>query len=379
MKKAIYSFSGDPITFGHIDIIKRAASTFDEVIVGIGSNPDKQYMFTLEERTEMAERSLDGIRNVTVKAFTGLLVDFAYEQDVHVIVKGVRNAQDFVYENMLHQLGASQKLGIDTYILFAKPELAHISSSGVKALQKENGFIQEYVPLYVKQAIEAKMAGQYIIGVTGEIGTGKSFLSKSFLELGEKHKIETHHIDLDVIGHQILEDLTEPQYVKIRSQIIGTFGNEIADPDGMINRKKLGQAVFNDAKALTKLNAFLKKPILVRLKRELYGKSGLIILNSALLIETGTVNVCNNNVILLECSKETQEERLLERGLTKAQIKRRLESQYSFLEKKKIIEIAINNDNHGRLWIVRNDGKLSEKSLMSTFKAVVSELKVVTK
>lgn len=376
MKKAIYAFSGDPITFGHIDIIKRAASTFDEVIVGIGSNPDKKYMFSLDERTDMAIHSLRDIRNVQVKAFSGLLVDFAYEQNVSVIVKGVRNSDDFAYENMLHQLGASQKQGIDTFILFARPELAHISSSAVKSLQKENGFIQEYVPLYVKQAIEAKMAGQYIIGVTGEIGSGKSFLSRMFCEIGRKLDIETHHIDLDVIGHQIQEELTEPKYLEIRRQIIDTFGQDIAEKDGMINRRKLGQVVFNSTGALEKLNAIMRKPILVRLKRELYGKSGLIILNSALLVETGTVNLCNNNVILLNCSKETLEKRLLERGLTKEQIRRRIDSQYSFPEKKKIFEKAIERDNHGKLWIINNDESMTDKSLTKTFKSVVKELRV---
>jgi len=376
MKKAIYAFSGDPITYGHIDIIKRAAGTFDEVIVGIGSNPDKSYMFTLDERREMAERSLAELKNVHVKAFTGLLVDFAYEQDISVIVKGVRNSDDFGYENILHQLGASQKQGIDTYILFARPELAHISSSAVKSLQKENGFIQDYVPLYVKQAIEAKMARQYILGVTGEIGTGKSFLSKSFTEIGEKLNIETHHIDLDSIGQQIQEELTDPQYLKVRRQIVDSFGSDIADPDGMINRKKLGQVVFNDSAALAKLNAIMKKPILVRLKRELYGKSGLIILNSALLIETGTVNLCNNNVLLMHCTKETQEKRLLERGLTKAQISRRLDSQYAFLEKKRIIELEIERENHGRLWVIKNDEKITDKFLTETFKSVINELRM---
>lgn len=374
MKKAIYVFSGDPITYGHIDIIKRAASTFDEIIVGIGSNPDKTYMFSLEERTLMAERAIDGISNVRVKSFNGLLVDFAYEQDVSVIVKGVRNSQDFAYENFLHQLGESQKLGIDTFILFARPELAHISSSAVKALQKDNGFIQGYVPLHVKQALEAKMAKQYIIGVTGEIGTGKSYLSKSFTECGLKLGIETHHIDLDAIGHQILEELTEPKYLKIREQLIDCFGKEVGDPSGMINRKKLGQVVFNDAAALSKLNSIMGKPILVRLKRELYGKSGLIILNAALLVETGTEQLCNNNVVLMQCSKSTQEQRLLSRGLTKPQIRRRLDSQYSFLEKKKIIENAITSNNHGRLWITNNNGRLNEKLITETLKSVMEEL-----
>jgi pantetheine-phosphate adenylyltransferase len=88
MKRAIYAFSGDPITFGHIDIVERAASVFDEVVVGIGVNPEKEYTFDLEERTEMARRSLSHLSNVKVVSFKGLLVDYAYENDIHVIIKG---------------------------------------------------------------------------------------------------------------------------------------------------------------------------------------------------------------------------------------------------------------------------------------------------
>jgi pantetheine-phosphate adenylyltransferase len=126
--KAIYAFSGDPITFGHIDIIERAAKVFTKVLVCIGSNPDKKYMFTLEQRLQMAQDALSSIKNVDVKSFSGLLVDFAFEQNISVIIKGVRNTTDFEYENTLHAVGESQKLGIETFILFAKPQLAHVSS-----------------------------------------------------------------------------------------------------------------------------------------------------------------------------------------------------------------------------------------------------------
>lgn len=124
MKRAIYAFSGDPITYGHINIIKRAANFFDEVVAGIGVNPSKSYMFTLEERTEMAQNALEGLRNVKVTSFEGLLVDYAYEQAIPVIIKGVRNAADFDYERALKEIGDSQRAGIETHILFAKPELA---------------------------------------------------------------------------------------------------------------------------------------------------------------------------------------------------------------------------------------------------------------
>ena len=95
MTRALYALSGDPITHGHLDIITRAAKAFDQLIVAIGVNRLKNYLFTLEEREEMARRSLVNLKNVKVMSFTGLLVDFAYENNVDVIVKGVRTNQDF--------------------------------------------------------------------------------------------------------------------------------------------------------------------------------------------------------------------------------------------------------------------------------------------
>jgi len=118
MTRALYALSGDPITHGHLDIIQRAAKAFDQLIVAIGINQLKNYLFSLEEREEMARRSLANLKNVKVSSFTGLLVDFAYENNVDVIVKGVRSNQDFEYEHNLHLMSESQRLGIDTFLLF---------------------------------------------------------------------------------------------------------------------------------------------------------------------------------------------------------------------------------------------------------------------
>lgn len=377
MRKALYAFSGDPITFGHIDIIARASASFDKVIVCIGENPDKEYMFSMAERMDMAKRSLVKFRNVEVISFDGLLVDYAYENGIDIIVKGVRNAADFNYENILHQVGESQKLGIDTHILFAKPELAHISSSTVKAIQKEQGLIHEYVPLYVKQCLEARMSGQYIIGVTGEIGAGKSYICRLFSELGKKHNIEVHDIELDHIGHQIMGELKEPRYEEVRKRIAEEFGRETMRADGTINRKILGEIVFNDQKALDKLNEIMEKPILLRLRKELHKRKGLIILNAALISEAEMAHLCNNNIVLVNADKDLQCTRLDSRGLSKEQIQRRLESQFDYKEKKRRLEASISKDNQGRLWLVDNSEKEGNDMMIErVFEEIIADLRI---
>lgn len=374
MKKAIYAFSGDPITYGHIDIIERASRAFDAVVVGIGVNPDKKYMFNLEERIEMAQSSLSKFRNVDVVSFQGLLVDYAYENGIGVIVKGVRNAADFDYENVLHQIGESQKLGVDTHILFARPELAHVSSSAVKGIQKEQGLIHEYVPLYVKQCLEARMSRQYIVGVTGEIGAGKSYVSQQFAEFGKHRGIEVHDIELDQIGHKILGELKQSKYDEVRQKIADTFGEHVRKEDGTIDRKSLGDIVFADSEALDRLNNIMETPLLVRLRRDLYGKQGLILFNAALIAKSDMSYLCNNNVVLVYADKQTQENRLASRGLSQEQVQRRLQSQFDYYGKKTSLQQAIDRDNQGNIWVVDNSEGKNE--IEATFDKVVSGLNV---
>ena len=368
MKSAIYAFSGDPITFGHIDIIKRAAAVFDRVVVAIGVNPAKKYLFSQEERTEMARRSLFDLKNVEVKSFSGMLVDFAYENNIDVIVKGVRSNRDFEYEMSLHNLGESQKLGIDTFILFARPSLAHISSGAVKEIQEGQGLIQDYVPAYVKQCVEAKLSDQYIVGLTGEIGSGKSYVGQKLVDLAKKNGLKAHNIELDDLAKQIQSDLKEDKYEIVRKQIIDVFGVEVSNSDGSINRKILGEIVFADQKKLSRLNELMETPILVRLRRELKNKKGLIILNAALLAEAKMSQLSNYNTILLSVDEKTQNQRLLDRDLSQEQIKRRLKSQYDFASKKKYLEVKISKNQQGKLWVFdnRNASELEIKKLLQS-------------
>lgn len=370
MKSAIYAFSGDPITHGHLDIIERAAKIFDRLVVAIGVNPAKSYLFSLEERTQMAKKSLLFLKNVEVMSFTGMLVDFAYENNIDVIVKGVRSSKDFEYEMSLHSLGESQQLGIDTFILFAKPSLAHISSSAVKDIQREQGLIQDYVPAYVKQCVEAKISSQYLVGLTGEIGSGKSYVGEKMLELARKKGLEAHNIELDHLSWQIQEDLQEEKYALVRKQITDLFGAEVAKADGSINRKVLGEIVFADQEKLKKLNEIMATPILVRLRRELKDKKGLIFLNAALLVEASMSQLVNYNMLLLSVSEKVQQERLLGRGLNQEQIQRRLQSQYNFLNKKKHLEDDIAKYGQGKLWILENDSA-KEQDIQKTLDSIL--------
>lgn len=383
MRTAIYAFSGDPITYGHINIVKRIWNVFDRVIVAIGENPDKKYTFKLAERKEMAKRCFSQIPNVEVVSFSNLLIDFAYEQGASVIIKGVRNSADFDYENILHSVGQSQKIGIDTHILFADPELAHISSSTAKAIAQHSGDLSEYVPLHVKQAIEERVCKQHIVGITGEIGSGKSHIGKLLTRYPHSTGGYTsvHNIELDHIAHDILCKLEEPAYQEVRREIedkigSGKVGCDIIEPNGFINRSVLGSIVFNNSVQLEKLNEIMIKPVMVRLRKEISGKKGIILVNCALLAEAHMLHICNNNVILIKVGKDTQKKRLMDRELTEKQIETRLACQCTYNRKKYMIEDRIRKSYHGKLWEIDNSSDINQEELYNLFDIIVGELDV---
>ena len=324
----------------------------------------------------MARKALGSISNATVVSFEGLLVDYAYEHAISVIIRGVRDAKDYDFEKLLRQVGGSQKLGIETILLPARRELDHVSSSAVKEVQKNQGLTYEYVPLHVKQALEERISGQYILGVTGESGTGKSYICNKFETFGAQTGIIVHNIELDHVGHSILENLAEPSYQKTREDIASVFGSRVVLPGGKINRKVLGELVFGDKQKLEQLNSIMHTPILVRLRRELFGKQGLLLLNAALFTESDMTYLCNNNMLLVTTDDPSQQRRLRARGLTPEQMKRRLESQYTTAQKQSWIEQKIREQRNGTLWTVQNNDSTTDTTLRTTFNAIVQKLGV---
>ena len=354
MKKAIYGFSGDPITLGHLALIERALAIFDELVVGIGVNPAKKYFFNLEERRQIAAAALRYLPQVQVIAFRGLLVDYAYEQNIGTVIRGIRNSEDLNYELMLHQVGESQRQGIDTIFFPAKQDLMHISSGAAKALQLEQGLIHEYVPLFAKQQLEERLSGQYLVAVTGEMGVGKSYLSQQLQRLGRERGMEVHVIEVDKIGHAILGQLEAPLYRKVRQAIGERFGPTLLDEDGFIDRPALGKIIFQHPDQLREFNQMIYQPLLLQLRRELYGKRGLLLLDTALISETGMNYLSNNNVILVEADRETQRQRLLQRGYQPPQITHRLSTQYTADRKRAYLLQGIRQSHHGQLWSFDN-------------------------
>ncbi len=146
MIRAIYPGSFDPVTLGHLDIIRRASRTVNELIVGVLNNGGKTPLFTAEERVEMLREVTKDIPNVKVMSFSGLLVDFAKHTDSTVVVRGLRAISDFDYELQMAQTNRKMNPHVDTMFLATSLEYAYLSSSTVKEVAFFDGDISEFVP-----------------------------------------------------------------------------------------------------------------------------------------------------------------------------------------------------------------------------------------
>ena len=153
MTTAIYPGSFDPVTVGHLDIIKRAAKLFDRVIVAVLVNVEKKPWFTIEERTELLKKAAAGIDNVEVSSFDGLLVDFAARQNASAIVKGLRAVSDFEYEFQMALTNRKLDNNIETVFLTSSAENTYLSSSIVKQVGLLGGDISTFVPDCIKDEI----------------------------------------------------------------------------------------------------------------------------------------------------------------------------------------------------------------------------------
>lgn len=145
MKKAVFPGSFDPITLGHVNIIEKGLDLFDEIVVAIGVNADKKYMWTLEERKSFIEKTFKGNSKIKIKTYEGLTADFCKNEHAKYILRGLRNALDFSYEKSIAQTN-SQMAGVESIFIISDPEVSHISSTIVRDIARNNGDYSNLVP-----------------------------------------------------------------------------------------------------------------------------------------------------------------------------------------------------------------------------------------
>jgi pantetheine-phosphate adenylyltransferase len=160
IRRGLFPGSFDPVTVGHLDLIRRASQLVDELIVAVGFNPEKNGMFPIEQRMAILQKCCHDLPNVQIDAYSGLTVEYCRKHDIHVMFRGVRNAGDYEAEWNLAQINQRLEPGIETVLLLSRPEHSMISSSVVREAAGLGRKLHGFVPDEVREEIEAYIAGR---------------------------------------------------------------------------------------------------------------------------------------------------------------------------------------------------------------------------
>ncbi|MEJ6950865.1 pantetheine-phosphate adenylyltransferase [Natronospora cellulosivora (SeqCode)] len=156
-QRVVYPGSFDPVTNGHLDIIKRASQVFDEVVVAVFRNPKKNPLFTMDEREDLLKEATKEIENVSIDSFTGLTIEYAKSKDAIAIIRGLRAISDFDIEFQMASLNKEMDGSVETIFFMTDTKYAFLSSSAVKEVAQFKGKIDDLVPERVKKALEDKL------------------------------------------------------------------------------------------------------------------------------------------------------------------------------------------------------------------------------
>jgi len=157
MKLAIYPGSFDPVTNGHLDIIERASSLFDHVVVAVSINSGKDPLFTLEERKDMLKEALSQRSNVTVDSFQGLTVEYTAKKNAQIIIRGLRAISDFENEFQMALTNKKLQPSVETMFMMSRAQWSFLSSSTVKEVSRMGGSIADFVPKIVEKFLALKL------------------------------------------------------------------------------------------------------------------------------------------------------------------------------------------------------------------------------
>lgn len=356
----LFALSGDPIHYGHQDIIVKALQSCNKLYVLISENDDKagKYFFTLEERVQIAKRFLSTFDKVEViiPGPNKVLSDIYLKYGCDVLFRGVRNNKDIEYEtnalaihNSIHPMNVR--------FIWSSESTLKISSSLVKTLASHHLDLK-YVPCFIKQAIEEKNS-IYKFGVTGQMATGKSTIAKklSYLLSGRYHDIYQHAAIQYVVSHIAIDDLVkrfwesnDPGCVKAKANIYEKLsevgGKDLTDSAGNVNKQNVASLVFQfpeikqfvETTTAPFINLMYRDELAslsVKIKR-CENTKGIVIFDWAQLAEMNMGRWVNHNVVIVD----SPDQNLMaeKRSITSEELNKRLKHQLSADEKEKKIK-----------------------------------------
>ena len=380
MNKIIFPCSADPITNGHLELLNRATTIFEEVLLVILNNPDKKYLFTLKERVKLTKSVLANHQKIKIDSHEGLLADYAYSHNVPLILRGIRNNEDLEFEKTL-QIGNKEQWGRLESIFLIPTHHSFVSSSFVKSIVKDGGNIKAFVPLKIKQALEEKILRQIRLGITGSIACGKSSVAKALVKYLTDKKIPAIHIDLDELVHQIyrFSETTDNSYLK--AELIDLLGRDFFDNKGDLDRKKLSESIYltQDQEKLNHLSRLIKKPLEIEIRKKTFGKKGLILIEGTVLLENNYETLTNNNYLFVSTSKENQINWLCKRNSTSpAEALKKIDMANSHKEKIMLHDQTIAKLNHGYRVVFHHSGEKVDEQLENLYASIKKEISITS-
>lgn len=310
METAIFPLSGEPIHCGHMQIIERAAAICQKVYVALGINPEKEgkRLFTEKEKMILANNCIEylGLEGkVKVECFKGRLSDYCNEKQVRLLVRGVRNAEDMKYETAAAEY--HQKHGIETILVPTYGEISNLSSTKLKEDVKAGKLVHCKTTAMIKQALEEKLLGVTIIGVTGQIGSGKSTYCRNLADYAKTQGISIIHINADNIAHSLY---STGAYPELQKKISEEFGADVIEGSS-INRKALARKALATNESRLRLMAMLAEPFQQEVEKIIAKSKGIVLLDAAYL--DMMLQWVNYNVIMVTCNEEERLKRVIAR------------------------------------------------------------------
>ena len=304
-RRGLFALSADPVHLGHLDIIRQAAEQCTTLVVYVSNNDEKRssYLFSSNARRRLVKGDIgDRLPNVEVVQGEMPLTDMFLEQGCDVLFRGVRAVADAEYEKK--QLAFHERIlpGITdkTVMLQASASLAHISSSTVKAFAFHHLDVSTMVTPRVKVALEAVLHEQVIVGITGGMGMGKTYVAEEICKGFAARKVDATHLNFDALLRTLYAQDT-PGAQLVRDEVASIFPGVLSDDRKSVDLGKLKAALVDADPDLVQRIHDITKPHVFRLFRaQLRGKKGLILVEWAQLLEDLMLPLVNNRVVVVD-------------------------------------------------------------------------------
>lgn len=359
-KRGLFALSADPITNGHLNLIVRAATKCEQLLVVIATSDTKKALFTLEERGALAERAIQtaGLANVVVMTSGDTLGAIYLDNACDVLFRGIRGEKDRIEEAELCGTYYALWPFLQGHIkmLKADPEFRFLSSTMVRVCAARHLPLEGLVPLHVKQALEERVASQCKIGITGRIATGKTWLGERLVAKCLQRGIAADFISLDQMIRRAYNAQTSGGEA-LRNQIMALLGPETVNGSS-VNTRTIAEKIFAPSFTAAQ-RADYEKLTLPYVQRE-YQRAlhdpngiplrGLIIVEWSQFAEMDMTRWVNNNVIVVDAPTADRNAYIADRGIDPSMLMAKETAQWSVERVSKTIDTYISRDGCGRRW-----------------------------